>query len=207
MKSRTIKFLFCASSLVSISSMIGCVDNDPVEEDVPESITGVTLVFTTDQGFTVTRASASDPDGEGVQNMVVDKPIDLVKNKTYVMEIELINALSQPNSPHYNVSAQVAEEGEQHMFFFGWTNELFSSPKGDGNIDARSGEVIYSGGSDSRDAKGLPLGLTTMWTTKPATGSGTFRVILKHLPAIKTQTTGTDVGETDLDVTFDLVVH
>ena len=206
MKTQVIRFCLSVPLFVSLLSLQGCDNNDPVKEDVPETITEVTLTFTNDQGGTV-RATASDPDGEGVQDMVVGYPIDLALNKTYTLKIKRINGLAEPSSPNYDVSAEVAEEGNEHMFFFGWTNNLFTNPAGDGNIDGRSGAVNYYGASDSRDSKNLPLGLTTTWTTTSAVGTGTFRVMLKHLPAIKTETTGTDVGETDLDVTFDLVVH
>jgi hypothetical protein len=79
----------------------------------------------------------------------------------------------------------------------------FLDPAGNGNIDSRNDPVNYAGGADSKDDKGRPLGLTTTWTT--ATGSttaGTFRILLKHQPELKSDTSDSSVGETDLDVTF-----
>jgi hypothetical protein len=206
MKTIVNKSPYVAMSLAAMLTFYGCDNSDPVAERETELITDVTLVFTTDQG-TAVRVTASDPDGEGGQTMAVDGAAHLSRNTTYTMKIAMINALVPPNSPTYNVSAEVTEEGDAHMFFFGWTNDLFSNPTGDGNIDGRSGAVNYTGADDSIDSKNLPLGLTTRWTTAANARSGTFRVILKHLPAIKTETTGTDVGETDLDVTFDVVVQ
>lgn len=207
MKAQNIKFILSGLSLVSMMLLQGCDSNDPVKEDVPELITEVTLVFTTDGGSTTVSVTATDPDGEGVQDMVVGSPIDLSVNKTYTMKIMLVNGLADPGSDAYDVSSEVAEEGDEHMFFFGWTNNIFSSPAGDGNIDDRAGLVNYSGGSDSNDANGLPLGLTTTWTTSAAPASGTFRLMLKHQPGLKTASSGSNVGETDLDITFDVVVH
>jgi len=203
----SIKVIASAALVISLSVLPGCDNNDPAREDVPELITQVKLHFVTDQGSSTVTVTATDPDGEGVQDMVIDAPIDLIKSKTYTMKIALINGLADPGSDLYDITSEVAEEGTEHMIFFGWTNSLFASPAGDGNIDSRTGEVNYTGGSDSQDVNGLPLGLTTTWTTRPAAGSGTFRVVLKHQPGLKTYTSTADAGETDLDVTFDLNVH
>jgi hypothetical protein len=184
----------------------GCDPKDPKEEAIPETITKVVLDFIPQIGTSVI-VEATDPDGDGVQGMVVGYPIDLKMNTTYTLKITMINGLASPNDADYYVSDEVRAEGVDHMLFFGWTNSLFASPAGAGNIDSRTGAVNYIGGSDSNDANGMPLGLTTTWTTRPAVGTGTFRVILKHQPGLKSYTSGTDIGETDLDVTFDAVIH
>jgi hypothetical protein len=44
--------------------------------------------------------------------------------------------------------------------------------------------------------------LETSWTTGAAS-SGTFRVVLKHQPGLKSATSGSSTGETDLDITFE----
>jgi hypothetical protein len=183
-----------------------CDNNDPIEEEVPETITEVTLVFKTDNGATTVSASAIDPDGEGPQDMVIDQPVDLVVGKEYFLEIMLINSLAGPGSAAHDVSSQVAAEGTDHMFFFGWTQGLFANPAGNGNIDNRADAVNYAG-EHATDTNGLPLGLSTRWTTSQAQISGEFRVMLKHLPGLKTTTSGSGIGETDIDVTFDVLIH
>jgi hypothetical protein len=111
--------------------------------------------------------------------------------------------LAKPTAPEYDVTAEVEEEKDEHMFFFAWTGNTFSDPTGNGNVDNRSDAVNY----DDLDSKSLPLGLETSWTTINATGSGTFQVILKHQPSLKSATTTSTDGETDLDVTFNLTVN
>ena len=147
-------------------------------------------------------ATASDPDGEGVQDIAVDGPINLKMGITYELSLSLINELAEPSDPEYDITQEVEEEGAEHMFVFGWTGNVFSDPTGDGNIDNRSDAVNY----EDEDEGGLPIGITTKWTTGSAS-SGTFRIVLKHQPGLKTTTSDVAVGETDLDVEFELNVN
>ena len=180
-----------------------CSKDDPQKEDTPELITEVALIFTPTGGGASVVATATDPDGEGVQDLVVDGPIDLVAGTQYVLTLELVNSLVPVGQPGHSITDEVAEEGQEHMFFFGWTGNVFQTPSGDGNIDNRSDEVDYI----DMDAGGLPLGLLTTWTSASAAGSGTFHLILKHQPGSKTTTSGSTVGETDLDLTFTVNVQ
>lgn len=177
-----------------------CEVEDPVKEDTPELITRTTLTFTPETGdpFVVT---ATDPDGEGVKDITMDKPIELEAGKTYALEIGLVNELADPTSPDYDIDAEVREQSDEHLFFFGWTGNVFSDPGGDGNIDRRDDGIHY----DDYDANSLPLGLHTTWTAGTAS-TGTFRVVLKHQPGLKSATSTSKEGETDLDVVFDISV-
>jgi hypothetical protein len=185
---------------------VTCDDNEPQKEDVPELITKVTLTFTPASGTTVI-VHATDPDGEGVQDLAVDSPIILEANKTYVMSISLANGLAEPTSPDYNVTQEVEEHGDEHMFFFGWTGNLFTNPTGSGNISNRQNAVNYSGDPNSVDQNNLPLGLSTTWTTGNGGATGTFRILLKHQPGLKSTTSTSSDGETDVDVTFELKIQ
>jgi len=202
----TLTFLLC-----SLIVFQGCKEDDPEKEDVPELITKATLTFTPNGGGTAVVVTATDPDGEGVQDIKVDGPINLAANKTYVLTLNLINGLAATTAPEYNVTSEVEEEGDEHMFYFGWTNDTFSNPAGNGNIDARADAVNYLGAGNSKDANGRPLGITTTWTTATLTGTtpraGTFRVLLKHQPDLKTDTSDSSTGETDLDLTFTINVQ
>jgi hypothetical protein len=189
--------------LLGMLALPGCDNNDPGLEEVPEMITEVTLVFKTDNGSTTVSVTAEDPDGDGPQDMIIGYPVDLTAGKEYTLDILLSNGLA---SPPVDISAEVAAEGTDHMFFFEWSDDLFSDPAGNGNIDNRADPVNYVG-EYATDANGLPLGLGTEWTTGAEVASGQFRVMLKHLPGLKTATSGSDVGETDIDVVFDVVVH
>lgn len=186
-----------------------CDDDDvPPEENVEEEITDITLTFTPAGGSTPITATWVDADGEGSGNPVISD-ITLAANTTYTMSIELTNALD-PSDPE-DITAEVREENDEHMFFFGWSNNIFSDPTGDGNIGTgnRADPVNYE---DSTDENGYPLGLETEWTTGDA-AEGTFQIILKHQPPagdgtpVKTATSDSSDGETDVDATWSVTIQ
>ena len=182
--------------IFSIIILAGCGNNDPKKEDVPELITKVILTFTPTTGSPVV-ATATDPDGEGVQSMKTDGPIALSINTTYLLTIQMINGLAQPNDSAYDVTKEVRDKGVEHQFYFNWSANEFTNTV-----------VDYSGGSDSKDQNGLPLGLTTTWATKGNhVAVSDFQVILKHQPGLKSSTSTVSDGETDLDITFGLSVN
>jgi hypothetical protein len=182
--------------------MMGACLDEPVREDAPELITKVTLTFTPTGGGEAVVVSASDPDGDGIQSIAADGAIVLQQNQTYILNLSLFNELADPTSPQYNITAEVEEEGDEHLFFFAWTNNLFSAPSGDGNIDDRTHELDY------QDTDGEnPIGLITQWHTLSSVGNGKFTILLKHQPDSKSATSTSADGETDLDLTFDLEVQ
>jgi hypothetical protein len=189
-----------ACTLVTIALCVSSCedDNSPKRENAPEAITSLTLTFLPSDGGAPVSATATDPDGEGVKGLVAGNPINLKVNATYTLQLQMINGLAPANSDQYNVSQQLEHEAGEHMIFYGWTNDLFSDPQGNGNIDNRSDPVRYG----DQDGNQLPLGLLTDWTTSSNGGSGTFRVVLKHQPEIKSPTSSSADGETDLDVAF-----
>lgn len=192
--------LFLCGSLLFLGS---CSKDDPKPENIKEAITKATFKFTPAAGGASVTVTATDPDGDGPLPRTLSGPINLVKNVSYTLSITLINELAKPTDPEYNVTEEVEEEADEHMFFFAWTNNTFSNPTGNGNVDNRSDAVNYV----DTDTKGLPLGLETSWTTINASGNGTFRVILKHQPDLKSATTTSNDGESDLDVMFSLTVN
>ncbi len=192
-----------ALAITALAFLNGCNNDDPEPENVPELITKATLTFTPVGGGTTVTVSATDPDGEGVKDIVVDGPINLVKSKSYTLSVELINGLASPSDPEYNITEEVEEEGDEHMFFYAWTNNVFSDPAGNGNVDSRTDDVNYN----DQDDNGLPLGLNTSWTTIDTPASGTFRILLKHQPSVKSATSSAADGETDLDLTFTISVN
>ena len=196
-------YLATIFSIITLTILFSACGDDPVKEPAPELITKATLTFTPTGGGTAIVATATDPDGEGVQNITTDGPIILQKNTAYTLTISLINELAGISSPEYDVTNEVEEEGAEHMFFFSWTNNLFATPSGNGNFDNRADEMGY----EDSDDNGIPIGLTTSWTSGSSTGTGTFRVVLKHQPDLKSNTSTSADGETDLDITFDLEIQ
>ncbi|HEY5691209.1 MAG TPA: hypothetical protein VIS49_07125 [Cyclobacteriaceae bacterium] len=180
----------------------GCAAEEPFKEDIPELITKVVLTFEPLSAGTNIVVIASDPDGDGVKDITVDAPINLQANTSYILTLSLLNELAEMSSPAYNITDEVEEEGDEHMFFYTWTGNVFSDPAGNGNIDNRLDVVNYI----DEDVDGLPVGINTFWTTGTAS-SGTFRIVLKHQPQLKSTISGADTGETDLDVEFEININ
>jgi len=201
--SKSAQLAFMLMTIATLSLFTGCNNDDPEPENIPELITKATLTFTPVGGGTTVTVSATDPDGEGVKDIVVDGPINLVTSKSYTLTVELINELAKPSDPEYNITDEVEEEGDEHMFFYSWINNVFSDPAGNGNIDNRADDVNYN----DEDDNGLPLGLNTTWITLGSAASGTFRIILKHQPGLKSASSTATDGETDLDLTFTINVN
>lgn len=194
--------LAVTAAIFSLALLASCDDDDPLKENTPELITKATLTFTPSAGGATVTATATDPDGLGVQDIEIDSPINLSDNTAYTLTIQLINELADPAEAEYNITEEVEEEGDEHMFFFSWTNNVFSDPIGNGNIDNRADDVNYN----DADVNGDHIGLETSWITGTVS-TGKFHVVLKHQPELKTPTSTSDTGETDLDIEFDINVQ
>ncbi len=179
--------------------LTSCGD-DPEKENVPELITKITLTFTPVAGGDPIVINAVDPDGEGPQDLAPEGPIELLEGATYMLSIELFNELLSPGEEGYDLTEEIEEEADEHQFFFGFSDGVFSSPTGSGNIAPSTGSINY----EDEDSNGLPVGLVTRWTAGTIQSDKFFRVMLKHLPGIKSATSTSADGETDVDVTFTL---
>ena len=171
----------------------------PEEENEMEVFTDVKLVFTPAGGGAAVEAAAQDPDGAGVQELQVLGAINLAANTSYTLTMVIENCLE---SPCELMNEEIEEEDDEHQFFFAFTNDAFTSPAGNGNIDSASDPINYN---DS-DSNGHSLGLNTSWTTGSAS-TGTFTVQLQHQPDVKTATSGATDGDTDFALTFNLNIN
>jgi len=210
---KKIKKLFTGLSVgLLLISLSNCGDDDddlapPAMENPEEVITDVTLTFIPEAGGDEVVAAAKDPDGDGPMNLEVTQDIQLMANTTYTLNIELLNSEDIDNPE--DITEEVMEEDDEHMFFFSWTGNVFTIPEGDGNVDGRDDPVIYN----DQDDNGLPLGLSTEWITGEGTsGNNTFRVVLKHQPPVgddpvKTANSTVEDGDTDVDVTWNISVQ
>jgi len=194
MKSKFYLFLF-----IGLGLLASCDDDDdpaPVEAE-EEVISRVVLTFTPTDGGDVVTATYLDADGDGAGTPTID-PIDLIEGVEYDLSMTLTNTLE---SPEEDITAEIREEDDEHMFFFEFTNDIFADPTGDGNLDNRGDAINYN----DTDDNGNPVGLETTWTAGAHTdAAGEFRVILKHQPDIKSATSTADDGGTDVDITFPL---
>jgi hypothetical protein len=197
------KLLFLLLLIGSFGLLVSCSDDDdptPEEEEGEEFIDEVILTFTpTESGFEEVTARWFDADGDGVGSGEVTQGIALQEGVTYNLAITLNNTVEGES-----ITEEVAEEGDEHQLFFEFTNDIFSDPTGNGNIDNKDDAINYN----DLDANGLPVGLSTTWTAGGHTdASGSFRVVLKHQPDLKDANSDATVGGTDLDVSFPLDIE
>ena len=174
------------------------VNDDPDAppcENEEEVITDVTLTFTPVGGGAVVQAAAQDPDGEGPLDLQILNEIDLNLSTEYTLTVELFNSIEGED-----ITEEIMEEDDEHQFFFEFTNNFFADPEGDGNADNRDDDINYN----DEDENMLPVGLSTNWTTGAMMNSGSFRIVLKHQPGIKSDMSTINDGGTDIDLTFDI---
>lgn len=165
---------------------LSCSDDDenPVAVDEEEVITtmNVTLVGS---ASTITLQS-QDLDGDGPNAPVIDISGSLAANANYTGTIELLN---ETESPAEDITEEVAEEDEEHQFFF--------------SVGGAVTAVEY----DDEDADGNPVGLKFSLITGDA-GSGALQITLRHEPTKPNDGSLADAGgETDIAQIFTLTVE
>lgn len=195
---RLMALLFAAITISSCNND----DDVPEEENELEVITDVTLVFTnTADANDVVEARAQDPDGLGIQELMILDEIDLEANTTYTLTYEIFNNLETPGE---DIGEEILEEDNEHQFFFSFSNGAFANVAGNGNIDTAADPIAYN----DTDENGNPVGLSTTWTTSAtALAGGTFTVRLQHQPDVKTATSGANDGDTDFNLNFVLNIQ
>jgi len=199
MKRNTLLLLTLFAFLFLISA---CNNDDdaPAPENPEEEITDVVLIFTNNADANdVVRATAKAPDGTGVQELMVEtNPIILKANATYTLTYEV------KNGDEDVLAEDILKEKEEHQVFYAFTDGIFTSPTGDGNVGA--GNAADPVNYVDKDANNNNLGFQTTWETGAAR-TGTFRAILKHQPDVKSATSTTEDGGTDFDLTFNLTIQ
>ena len=181
---------------VDITFPLEIVEEDGHGEE-EEEINQVVLTFTPSAGGDAITATWFDADGEGVGAPTIDD-INLATDTQYDLTITLANTLGMEVE---DITEEIMEEDDEHQFFFGFAEDIFLNPVGDGNIDSREDPLVYN----DQDDNGNPVGLSTTWMTGEVTSTpGDFRVVLKHQPDVKTATSDATDGGTDIDITFSL---
>ena len=195
------KLNYLLYAVLTLFIFTACEEDEaaPEEENEVEVFTDVKLVFTPSGGGAAVEAAAQDPDGAGVQELQVLGTINLAANTEYTLTMVIENCLE---SPCELMNEEIEEEDDEHQFFFAFTNDVFTSPAGNGNIDSASDPLNYN----DTDGNGNSLGLNTSWTTGSAS-NGTFTVQLQHQPDVKTATSGATDGDTDFALTFNLNIN
>jgi hypothetical protein len=195
-----------ACSLWLIPLFAACGDDGGTSNE-NEVFTTVTLTFTPQGPGTPVIAAFDDPDGDGGAAPTID-PIRLAAASMYTMAVTFENRLE---SPPEDITAEVADEADEHQVFFTGT--------------AVDGPAAYNPGAPlthtyaDQDINGLPIGLSN--TIVAAVGTGELTVTLRHLPPVnetpvKTADLAQQVagagfstigGSTDVQVDFDVTVE
>jgi hypothetical protein len=177
-----------------------CESEDPEKENDGEVITDVTLNF---QELNASNAlvgsvlsfKASDPQGIEVGKTPTVQSITLTKGKKYQMTIEVKNSIENED-----ITKEILEEAAAHQFFF--LGQVF---------DSSFFSIQYA------DAGSVALGLKTIVTVSSSTGTNNsnMRVVLRHdlnksFPGASSPTFANFAqagGETDLDITFPVILN
>ncbi|HRP40242.1 MAG TPA: hypothetical protein PLM55_11195 [Chitinophagales bacterium] len=122
---------------------------------------------------------------KNLKGTVTKDSIKLILNEVYTCNLELID---ESQTPDKDITTEVQENATEHQFFF------IVSPNGFLEIN-----------NLDKDKNGKDFGLSSRFTPL-AKQNGTLRIVLKHL-GDEPKTNNIDDGETDLDITFDVIVN
>jgi len=165
-----------------------CSDDDETPEEVNEEevITTMTVTLVPNGGGDTVTLQTRDLDGDGPNAPEVTVSGSLAGNTAYGGTIVLLN---ETETPAENITEEVAEEDDEHQFFFETTGSISSVTYGD------------------QDGNGNPVGIVFVLNTDTA-GAASITVTLRHEPKKPNDGTLADAGgETDITATFDLVIQ
>ena len=163
-----------------------CLKEALEEENEEEVITTLKLTFVPEGGGTNLVYAFDDPDGPGGVLPTQDSII-LAPNKNYNVTLQLLN---RTLTPPEDITEEVAAEPEAHRFFY----------------IVGAGSNIAVSGLDN-DPDGVPLGITSTWTTTTAAATGTVKIVLRHYPGNPPDKAATDPvnspkSSTDVEIDF-----
>ncbi len=185
---KTIKFLsILAIAAVSFNS---CSSDDDAPEPINEEevITTMTVTLVPEGGGQTVTFQTRDLDGDGPNPPIITytPSANLMANTTYTGSIELLNELEDPAE---DITEEVAEEDDEHQFFFIQTG-------------TNQAQITYL----DDDADGNPVGLSFSLTTGDVSNN-TLTVILRHEPnkngaGVSEGNIANAGGDTDIETTF-----
>ena len=177
-------------SIIAFSSiaLISCSDDDDTPEALNEEevITTVIVKLTPEAGGTAITLMSKDDDGADGPSAPVITVENLAANTTYNGTITLLN---ETESPAEDITLEVAEEDDDHQFFY-----------------TVSGAISGTAYTDM-DEDGNQVGLKFTLSTTNA-GAATLGVTLRHEPKKPNDGTTADAGgATDIEQTFSITVE
>ena len=166
---------------VALSLLGGCADDHGHDHDhESEVITTVRLTFTPPGRDDPVVAAFTDPDGDGGVSGSAE-PITLARGNTYDLRVDFLNELEDPAE---DITAEVAEEAEEHQVFLTGT-----AVEGPATVADPQALVLHAY-ADTESTYGadevgedLPVGLSSTITARES-GTGTLVLTLRHLPEL-----------------------
>lgn len=161
-------------------------DLEATEDNEEEVITTMKLTFVPVGGGATLSYEYDDADGPGGATPTVQE-IVLAPSRLYAVTVQLLNKTANPVA---DITEEVAEENTAHRFYY--------------LPSANSGVTVNALNSDSN---GVPLGITSSWSTGSASANGTIRVVLRHYPGTPPGKLNGDAVDSpksgsDIDVSF-----
>ena len=189
MKKRMFKTI--AAILLAGVFMTACKkDTKPTESNDEEIITTLKLNFTPISGGSTISYQFEDADGPGGENPIL-QDIVLAPTQTYNVSVELLNKTTNPVT---DITEEVAAESDAHRFYYEPTTASNISVSGLNN-----------------DVNGIPLGITSTWTTTNA-ANGKIKVTLRHYAGTPPNKATDDPvnsskSASDIEVEFNTIVQ
>ena len=170
----------------------GCNSDDDLPEvpqpvqNEPETITTIDLHFNNEADGSHAHVEWSDPDGPGGDEPTVED-IVLDDSATYTVEVMFIDASGDQAE---DITSEVQEEADEHLICYQLDPaELRDNLK----IERTDSDGDYE------------IGLASTWTTNAAS-TGSLVLSLKHQPGGEKDGT-CDVGDTDVEITFNVTIE
>lgn len=177
------KILYTAVFLCSASLFFtSCEKDKPEEPNEEEVITTLLVKLTPVTGGATLQYKFEDIDGPGGAAATIEE-IVLAPSTVYDAELLLLN---KTVSPADTISNEVAEEADAHRFYY----------------EVEGGANLSIGNYDT-DANGIPVGLTSRWTTG-AVSTGKLQITLRHYgatPPNKALADGVNDAKSSTDLT------
>lgn len=184
--------IFLTSAFAASMSLFGTSCDhlhDPHDHDHDhDAVTTVVLTLVAQGSNDTTRVTWEDLDGIGGNNPNRIDTLFLRPGTIYVGSVQFEN---RAESPAKNLTEDVLEDANEHQVFYAVSNSL--------------GQVSVL----DKDGRGLPLGLTfsISTTTTAAAVPGSLTLSLYHYDS-ESSKNGTDpADETDVEVTFPLILR
>ncbi|HMU47607.1 MAG TPA: hypothetical protein PKC72_14640 [Chitinophagaceae bacterium] len=176
--------------ILAVSSLLTACKKDSEEENDNEVITTMKLTFVPVGGGSTLTYQFRDADGPGGAAPTQDE-IVLAPSTSYNVTVQLLN---ETVTPPEDATLEVQSEAEAHRFYY--------QPSGGSNI-------TVSGLNN--DPNGVPLGITSTWTTGAAANSSII-ITLRHYggnPPGKAAADPVDSpkSSTDIEVTFNTKIQ